>query len=126
MSSRRLNEMTHARFDTFTTRGGRSMEFSAPTRVIPAYDVGQVMAVLEEAEAAARGGLWAVGFVAYEAAPAFDPSLPVRGRDRHDTPADLPLAWFALFTDPMEAVPFCLLYTSDAADDLTRVDLGGR
>src|SRR5665811_123776 len=23
-------------------------------------------------------------------------------------------------------IPFCLLYTSDAADDLTRVDLGGR
>ena len=82
------------------------MEFSDPKRVIAAYDVGKVMAVLEEAEAAARGGLWAVGFVAYEAAPAFDPSLPVRGRDRHDTPADLPLAWFALFTDPMEAVPF--------------------
>src|SRR5665811_180263 len=25
-----------------------------------------------------------------------------------------------------ERYPYCLLYTSDAADDLTRVDLGGR
>src|SRR5665811_1417000 len=31
-----------------------------------------------------------------------------------------------LIADAREAVADCLLYTSDAADDLTRVDLGGR
>ena len=29
-------------------------------------------------------------------------------------------------TKMVEAAKVCLLYTSDAADDLTRVDLGGR
>ena len=39
----------------------------------------------------ARGGAWVVGFVTYEAAPAFDPALATLPRGR------LPLAWFGVF-----------------------------
>ena len=48
--------------------------------------------MVEEAEAESRSGAWVAGFVAYEAAPAFDDALVVRMPK-----ADLPLAWFAAF-----------------------------
>ncbi len=47
-----------------------------------------------------REGLYAVGFVAYEAAPAFDRALVVK---QH--PTDLPLLWFGLFESPSEIQP---------------------
>ena len=49
--------------------------------------------VLADAEAAATAGLWVAGFVAYEAAPAFDPALRVAPRGH----GSLPLAWFVAF-----------------------------
>jgi para-aminobenzoate synthetase/4-amino-4-deoxychorismate lyase len=48
-------------------------------------------------ERAAAEGLYAVGFVAYEAAPAFDRALVVK---QHST--GLPLLWFGLFERPSE------------------------
>ena len=48
--------------------------------------------MVEEAEAESRSGAWVAGFVAYEAAPAFDDALVVRMPK-----TDLPLAWFAAF-----------------------------
>ncbi|MEI2688691.1 MAG: hypothetical protein V9H69_02875 [Anaerolineae bacterium] len=39
-------------------------------------------------------GLHAAGFIAYEAAPGFDPALVVRG------PVALPLLWFGLYRPP--------------------------
>ncbi|HEU4832008.1 MAG TPA: aminodeoxychorismate synthase component I, partial [Actinomycetota bacterium] len=49
------------------------------------------------AGSAASRGLWAAGFVAYEAAPGLDPELSVHVRAPDDPFAELPLAWFALF-----------------------------
>ena len=54
--------------------------------------VGATTAPLS-AEAAARAGAWVLGWVSYEAAPAWDSALPVRAVDG---PA-LPLAWFAVY-----------------------------
>lgn len=65
--------------------------FQEPRAVFAATDVGSVTAVLQDAERAARAGGWVAGYVSYEAAPAFDPGLAVRGGAR------LPLAWFAVF-----------------------------
>lgn len=76
----------------------RFLRFEDPeeSRVATAPD--EVPALLDFAERGAARGLWAVGFVAYEAAPAFDSALaahaPARG------PA--PLAAFALFREPGE------------------------
>lgn len=47
-------------------------------------------------EAVERDGLHAAGFIAYEAAPAFDPALPVR------PDGGFPLLWFGLFGEVME------------------------
>jgi para-aminobenzoate synthetase/4-amino-4-deoxychorismate lyase len=53
----------------------------------------EVMPLLEAVERANGEGLWAAGYVSYEAAPAFDSALVT------SSPGELPLAWFALFHD---------------------------
>ncbi len=62
----------------------------APERVIAAYTLDGVRPALREVEAAARDGYYAVGYVSYEASPAFDPALRVHAHPR------LPLVWFGL------------------------------
>lgn len=79
--------------DTIGTAPGRRV-FERPTSVLRAAALADVVPVLDAAERHARGGGWAVGFVAYEAAPAFDPAMRVAAA------ATLPLAWFALFAAP--------------------------
>ncbi|MCW5621394.1 MAG: chorismate-binding protein [Burkholderiales bacterium] len=54
--------------------------------------VAEVRAAIDRAQAEAQAGRWVVGFVAFEAAPAFDPAL--RTRPAHAT---LPLAAFYAF-----------------------------
>lgn len=56
------------------------------------------MAAIEAVDAETGRGRHAAGFVAYEAAPAFDPALPVVPAG----PGRLPLVWFGLYD---EAVP---------------------
>jgi para-aminobenzoate synthetase / 4-amino-4-deoxychorismate lyase len=63
--------------------------------VLRAERPDEVPALLAAVEAARR---WAVGFVAYEAASAFDPALRT-----HPLPAGVPAAWFALFDEPERA-----------------------
>jgi len=77
-----------------------------PTAVMAATDPVAIgaMGAIEAAGSAAARGLWAAGFVAYEAAPGLDPELSVRVRAPDDPFADLPLAWFALF-ERKEDVP---------------------
>ncbi len=76
--------------------------FGAPQRLLVAHEPAEVRAVLDAAHAAACQGAWCVGFVRYEAAPAFDAALQVH-------PADGPLAWFAVHDTaqpwPEAAVP---------------------
>ncbi len=63
-----------------------------PQAVFVARDLDQVRGVIEEAQTAAERGHWAVGFVTYEAAPAFDPAMVVR------PPCEsIPLACFVEF-----------------------------
>ena len=71
----------------------RWLRFDNPVDIIAAYDVSAVQAGLAQVEdAVARHGLFAAGFLAYEAAPAFDPAFQVQ-------PAtDLPLLWFGLYS----------------------------
>jgi para-aminobenzoate synthetase / 4-amino-4-deoxychorismate lyase len=67
----------------------------APARVICARALADVIPALEAVEAATtRDGLHAVGQVAYEAAPAFEPSMAVHARANLP---DFPLLYFALF-----------------------------
>jgi para-aminobenzoate synthetase/4-amino-4-deoxychorismate lyase len=71
--------------------GSAWLEFREPIRILETDDPESVRVLLDEIEAATTSGLFAAGFVTYEAARAFDPALKTR-------PAGpLPLAWFGLF-----------------------------
>lgn len=76
--------------------GSHRLCFESPERVLRAHTPAEVRPLLREVEAAAQAGQWAVGYVSYEAAPAFDAALQVRPGAR------LPLAWFGLFRAPAE------------------------
>jgi len=62
-----------------------------PLRVLSASRLCDVLPLLAEVRRQTLAGRIAVGWIAYEAAPAFDASLVVR------PPGPVPLAWFALF-----------------------------
>lgn len=76
---------------------GRWLIFSRPRRLCIARHRDAVVAVLHEIELAVNTeGLYAAGFVSYEAAPAFDPSLVVKPDKK------FPRAWFGLYDAPVE------------------------
>ncbi len=76
-----------------TDRGRRWLAFEDPLATPTAWQIDEVAAVLARVEARAREGHWAVGFVSYDAAPAFDPALGARRHPR------VPLAAFGIFAD---------------------------
>ena len=67
--------------------------------IITAYTQAEVLPALRIVERETRGGKGAWGFVAYEAAPAFDSALVVR-----EPSPDLPLVWFRIGEHPPEEV----------------------
>jgi para-aminobenzoate synthetase/4-amino-4-deoxychorismate lyase len=72
-----------------------ALAFAEPVATLTAHTLAEVPAVLDAAMAEAHASRWVVGWVAYEAAPAFDPALAVR------PPAGpLPLAAFAVYVAP--------------------------
>ncbi len=75
--------------------------FRDPALVVEARALDEIGPALRRIEGLVEGeGLHAVGFLAYEAAPAFDPALETR-------PADGPLLWFGLYSgaEPFELPP---------------------
>lgn len=73
------------------------LRFKNPLTVIEAWSPDQVLPAITKVEAHSAAGRWCVGGLAYEAAPAFDPALPVRPAD----PA-WPLVWFGIYEAPDE------------------------
>jgi para-aminobenzoate synthetase/4-amino-4-deoxychorismate lyase len=86
-----------ARFDDLLAGVERAFRLADPVGVIEARRPREVAGAIDAAGSAASRGLWAAGFVAYEAAPGLDPELSVHVRAPDDPFAELPLAWFALF-----------------------------
>lgn len=70
---------------------GRWLQFCEPADQVQARTLGQVLPALAQVERALAAGLYAVGMLAYEAAPAFDPALVVRAGGQ------FPLLWFGFF-----------------------------
>ncbi|MBS0428473.1 MAG: aminodeoxychorismate synthase component I [Proteobacteria bacterium] len=68
--------------------------FGMPRECLVAHAVAEVRPVLDAVQAHARQGRWCVGYLRYEAAPAFDVALAVR-------PADGPLAWFGIHDEAL-------------------------
>ncbi len=77
------------------------LRFEHPIAVIQVHQLDEVLPTLRQVEKRlSQEQLYAVGFISYEAAPAFDPAYRVRPAD-----PDFPLLWFGLYP---HATPFDL------------------
>lgn len=70
------------------------LAFGTPREVLVAHALDEVKAVLQAVQRRAQQGLWCVGYVRYEAAPAFDSALAVH-------PPTGPLVWFGVHDAPL-------------------------
>jgi para-aminobenzoate synthetase/4-amino-4-deoxychorismate lyase len=76
-------------------QGSRWLGFHDPIETFAIQSIEDVIPTLEGIERQVNlRDLYAVGFIGYEASPAFDSALRVRD------PGPTPLAWFGLFTEP--------------------------
>ena len=82
--------------------------FDAPSTILSTHDVNEVVELLEQVDSLVReNGLYAVGFVTYGAAPAFDSALLAKSSGL------LPLIWFGMYESarafelPKRASPVC-------------------
>lgn len=114
------------RFDFVNAEGTSEPRiFSAPVRLIIARELSDVAAAMADADAALASGKYVAGFVAYEAASAFDSALVTQA------PTDLPLVWFGVFDAPAPApslepvdAPSTLEWTSAISRDEHRRGIG--
>jgi para-aminobenzoate synthetase/4-amino-4-deoxychorismate lyase len=95
-----------ARFDDLTAGAERSFALSDLRQTVVARQLNEVVPALLRVEQLTAQGLWAGGFVAYEAAPAFNPDLEVAQPRPNDPFSDLPLLWFGLYGSREEVEPF--------------------
>ena len=76
--------------------GPERYAFGQPIRILSAQTLSEVMPLLNAVHRLSVEGLWCVGYVRYEAAPAFDAAMTTY-------PPTGPLAWFAVYD---EALPW--------------------
>ena len=86
-----------ARFDFLAD--GQPVLFEAPAQILTARAVAEVPAVMASAEQALRDGCHVAGWVAYEAAAAFDPALITQA------PTGVPLICFGIYRQKIDAPP---------------------
>lgn len=68
--------------------------FDTPLQTLVARSPDQVKPLLDTVNALSQQGFWCVGYLRYEAAPAFDAALAVQA-------ADGPLAWFGVYAQAL-------------------------
>lgn len=71
------------------------MMFKDPIDIICTRTIDDVIPSLEKVQLLVGKGYYAAGYVAYEAAPAFDPAFNV------NTAGNMPLLWFGIFEAPL-------------------------
>lgn len=76
-------------------KGRLAAIFNEPEYILTASNISEVTELLSRVEAYALSGYWAIGFVAYEAAGAFDAALTAHAAP----PAGLPFAMFSIYRD---------------------------
>jgi para-aminobenzoate synthetase/4-amino-4-deoxychorismate lyase len=90
------------RLDEHGADGVRARELCDLQEVVEARTIDEVSEAIRRVEIATARGSIAAGFVAYEAAPAFDRALRVAPRAEQP---GLPLAWFGLFASERPVPP---------------------
>lgn len=88
--------------------------FDAPQQTLVAHTPDQVKPLLNAVETLSQQGWWCVGYLRYEAAPAFDSALQV-----HE--ASGPLAWFGIYSSPLPWPDLTRPDVSRPDDDTTHV-----
>ncbi|MCP3176690.1 chorismate-binding protein [Desulfuromonas sp. KJ2020] len=79
----------------FDPASGHWLYFSRPLRLLEVHEVAAIRPTLRQLEEEVeRSGLWAAGFLSYEAAAAFDTACSVLADH------DFPLLWFGLYDEP--------------------------
>ena len=76
----------------YDARHRQWLRFTEPLKILTANDTDSVKSILDLVSQETRKQHYAVGFVSYEAAPAFDPAYIVKPT------VAFPLAWFAIYT----------------------------
>ncbi|UJF31479.1 aminodeoxychorismate synthase component I [Paenibacillus hexagrammi] len=89
MSELRQEAPIYIRFDL--TNEGEPLRFADPVIVLQADRLERVNQVMDDVQQYLDRGYYAAGYISYEAAPAFDPSLTVKQGNR------MPLCWFGIF-----------------------------
>ena len=79
---------------------GLHAQFQHALQILRADELSEVLAVLQAVSQYAAQGLWCVGYVRYEAAPAFDSACQV-----HPPSDGLPLAWFGVYQQALPPGP---------------------
>lgn len=74
--------------------------FSRPIRIIEAGRVDEVIPALNDISEATSSGMFAAGYISYEASSAFDDANVTRL-----SPPNAPLLWFGIYDDPPEYLP---------------------
>lgn len=75
---------------------GRWLRFARPIDILQSQTSAQVMGIIEKMRNALSQGLYAAGYVAYEAASGFDEALKTHAS------GPLPAAWFGLYEERVE------------------------
>ncbi|MBW2567850.1 MAG: aminodeoxychorismate synthase component I [Deltaproteobacteria bacterium] len=71
------------------------LHFRSPRQIISTHRIEEVIPAINLIEETVnKDGLYAAGFIAYEAAPAFDPALAVNRK------GSFPLLWFGIYNQP--------------------------
>ncbi|WP_413873916.1 aminodeoxychorismate synthase component I [Albidovulum sp.] len=91
--------------------GGRPAVFDAPRRIIRAETAAGLVPALEALDTARAAGLWAAGFLSYEAGYALEPRLA----DLMPAARRLPLLAFGLYDAPAPAGPALARAAAEAA-----------
>lgn len=78
--------------DRIDPKRDRWLRFRHSQQTLETFEHAEVSDLLSEVEAAVQKGLYAAGYLSFEAAAAFDSALSV-----HPAKQGLPLAWFGLF-----------------------------
>ena len=92
---------------------GRPAVFDAPSAVISAYGLAEVMPALARAEAARAAGAWIAGYIAYEAGYALEPRLADMAPD---SDPQQPLLLLGIYSGPQPAEALLADMAQAAAD----------
>jgi len=79
------------------------MQFREPVKIIQTHRLNEVEGVFNELEQVTQEGYYVAGYVAYEAAPAFDAAYRVNQQG-----IIMPLVWFGVFEQPVTRAPACV------------------